>query len=89
MNVCSTCKYTCKGKYSCCEVKPDERKPVTNADKIRAMTDEELAKILCRICPPEKSPTETCFYAIGDNKDGVDCVDELCWLDWLKQEAKI
>lgn len=27
--------------------------PVTNADHIRAMSDEELAKFLCKLIPPE------------------------------------
>lgn len=52
-----------------------ERKPQTNADRIRSMSDEELAKILGNkcICPP----TSEC----------VDCVD--CWLEWLQQPAEI
>ena len=53
----------------------DERKPQTNADKIRSMSDEELAKILGNkcICPP----TSEC----------VNCFD--CWLAWLQQPVKI
>ena len=55
------------------------QKPVTNADRIRAMTDEELAEKLatyvrCDMCP--RWPA-TC--------------EEKCtkyWLDWLKQEAE-
>lgn len=49
---------------------------MTNADKIRAMTDEELAEWLHEHnfnCPP------------------VDCRDEDCagcWLDWLEQEVE-
>lgn len=51
---------------------------VTNADKIRAMTDENLAILLsgmsCRRCPI-------------DCKGGyMSCSD--FWLDWLKQEYK-
>ena len=46
----------------------------TNADRIRAMTDEELAKILGNkcLCPP----TSEC----------VNCVD--CWLEWLQNPAE-
>lgn len=53
---------------------PKPRKPQTNADKIRSMTDEELAKILGNkcICPP----TSEC----------VNCFD--CWLEWLQQPAE-
>lgn len=67
--------------------KPME-KPLTNADRIRMMTGEELADILASMCPPGMTPTETCFYALGDDSDGVDSACDLCWLDWLKQEAE-
>ena len=52
--------------------------PQTNADRIRAMSDEELAKwhkqIIEGYCPV---PTSECRS---------ECKG--CWLDWLKQEAK-
>lgn len=49
----------------------------TNADKIRAMSDEELAGFLNTInnC--------TCSFAMG--KSPCDANDCPCWLDWLKQ----
>ena len=49
-------------------------KPMTNADRIRSMSDEELAKILGNkcLCPP----TSEC----------VNCV--ACWLEWLQQPAE-
>ena len=53
----------------------------TNADRIRAMTDEELAEYICKVqyregdvCPP----THNC---------AVDKACVKCWLDWLKEEA--
>ncbi len=54
---------------------------MTNADKIRAMTDEELSRILSKkYCP---------FYFGGDTgchtKNGG-CFE--CWLNWLKQEVQ-
>ena len=56
--------------------------PITNADRIRSMTDEELAEMMSPIgsgCPPAM-------------RGGVDCSGQIscyrCWLDWLKQEAK-
>lgn len=83
MNVCSTCKYTCKGKYSCREVKPDERKPVTNGDRIRSMTDEELDKFLGEVqwdvanyCGEVTQKQE---YPIPEQRGA--------WLEWLKQEV--
>ena len=52
----------------------EERKPQTNADRIRSMGDDELAKILGNkcICPP--------------SNECVNCFD--CWLEWLKQPAE-
>lgn len=32
---------------------PKPRKKVTNADKIRSMTDEELARVMDMVCPPD------------------------------------
>lgn len=58
---------------------------MTNADKIRAMTDEELAcKIftflcVCTGCPAKKD----CLYERIDKYDN--CVDYIA--DWLKQEV--
>ena len=59
----------------------EEAKP-TNADRIRSMTDEELAKLLegC-VCP--KSP---CPDIDRDTPtDKMRCTK--CWLEWLKQGA--
>ena len=55
-----------------------EAKPVTNADRIQAMTDEELAVEMTAKggCP---------HYCDESEHIGTDCVK--CWLDWLKQEA--
>ena len=60
-----------------------EAKKKTNADRIRAMTDDELADMFDKevsggvICPPNHTHK---YCAAGD------C--QKCWLDWLKQEAK-
>ena len=57
---------------------------LTNVDRIRGMTDEELADYAYKVlgnycCPPEREhATKTC------NDMNTDC--EKCWLDWLKQE---
>ena len=48
----------------------------TNADKIRSMSDEELAEYIC-INAPEACPTGIC--------PGEDFCYK-CWLDWLKKE---
>lgn len=53
----------------------------THADRIRSMSDEELAELFSHLgCP----------YFLGGK---VDCNTEnkgckACWLDWLRQEAQ-
>ena len=56
-----------------------EYRTATNADRIRSMTDEELAELFwiradCELCP-NKEP-----HCSDDCKKH--------WLDWLKEEAK-
>lgn len=63
------------------------QKSQTNGDRIRAMTDEELAELIrdnidCSICKIEVFETITCPGSLM--ADGKDCYDR--WLDWLKQE---
>ena len=53
---------------------------ITRADKIRAMSDDELADLIIReigYC----APTGDC------EKSSNDC--RACWLDWLKQSAEV
>ena len=56
--------------------------PVTNADRIRTMTDEELAEQVCdhtcMLCP-----IEGCEGRIEEGRKK--CKQH--WLDWLKQEV--
>ena len=55
-------------------------KPPTNADRIRAMSDEELANKLCDDnCPPGYRDALVC------GKSGFNC--EECWLNWLQSPA--
>lgn len=56
------------------------QKPITNADRIRSMTDEELAEfigddLMYNICPSD------CF-------EDPDRPCKVCALAWLKQEVK-
>lgn len=55
--------------------------PLTNADRIRAMSDEELVDIYrCNVdCPPGKDYI-TCEKVGGTCKD--------CWVEWLQQPAE-
>ena len=52
----------------------------TNADRIRSMTDEELAEWFGKI------QYDTAYYFSGEDKQEYPYPDG--WLDWLKQEAK-
>ena len=58
----------------------------TNAERIRAMSDEELAEFLiqnrggCRALTTES-------YVCDFYKDDLNTDCKSCWLDWLKQEA--
>ena len=73
----ANCTYFIRGECtaSFCEYR---RKKQTNADRIRAMSDEELAKKLGRGlgCPV----TADCMKMSGECK--------ACWLDWLQQPAE-
>ena len=66
---------------------PIQRKPFTNADRIRAMTDEELADwmttyIFCTECMFFNDDTYTCNYEYRYRKG---CNGAM--LDWLKKEV--
>lgn len=55
------------------------RHVVSNGDRIRSMTDEELADFIFNAdCPPGKNTlaSERC------------CTGVKCWLEWLKEEMK-
>lgn len=59
--------------------------PMTNADRIRSMTDEELAEVLFGSCL-ECMGVEECSYHVGSLKDIPDC--KSCILDWLRAESE-
>jgi hypothetical protein len=63
---------------ACVEYSPE--KPMTNADKIRQMTDEELAEYLC-------DRTSECYHCEGCGKCHYDKEKEMMtgMIDWLKQ----
>ena len=58
-----------------------EKEQMTNADRIRAMSDEELCKFLgeCKFCDICEEGCDNCTYH-------GDCDKRL--LDWLKQPAE-
>ena len=57
-----------------------QSRPVTRGDKLRAMTDKELAGLLSIYCCRNKTYDAHC-ETFGS------C--EACWQDWLKEEAKV
>ena len=88
MATCQICKYAGnpKDKPPCSDCKGyskyEYEKPQTNADSIRAMSDEELAKILvdgfcCNLCKYKDT-------------NRWDCPEECekCCVEWLKQPAE-
>ena len=70
-----------KKKETKTTIEYEELKPKTNADLIRAMTDEELAEII-----PERVDCSECPARIGDYRACKEKCKET-WLDWLKREA--
>lgn len=83
---CPHCLYekthaNCPGCWEGSHYRP---KPMTNADRIRSSTDEELAKIMeyCGCCPPLACP----HNEVGVYVTPQDC--EMCWLEWFKSPAE-
>ncbi len=90
MSKCNTCKFDPKNGgdgWSACDAcihnscLKDGYEPVTNADRIRAMSDEELAEWLerwckdaepCWDCPMNECPLE----------------ESVTWLNWLQQPCE-
>ena len=68
---------------------PKPRKQMTNADRIRAMSDEELAGFIKRLMFSDFKPAckkSTFFSAEHKPECDEDCV--LCIMDWLRQPAR-
>lgn len=78
-HLCGTREEATFSEYSECAAfnKAVDGKPMTNADRIRAMSDEELAMVI--MCPYATEP-EFC------NRLAENCVD--CCLEYLQQPAK-
>lgn len=72
-NVCSDC-------LGGTHFKPRKPRNKTNADRIRAMTDEELAMWINDVTTNALS-----VLALGSNKQTKTI---FYWLDWLKEEEK-
>lgn len=55
----------------------------TNADRIRSMTDEELAEFIAY-----STSCETCVVRKGGSYECHNTNCSTAWLDWLKEEAE-
>lgn len=60
-------------------------KPMTNADCIRAMSDEELANLLCELC----WNGENCYTCPLFSKSCGGLNGLSGWIDWAKQPAEV
>lgn len=54
----------------------------TNADRIRSMTDEELAEFLYNVWKEQDTFSKEVCERCGDTDIGC---QPNCWLDWLRQ----
>lgn len=88
--MCCECKN--KNSYKClqCGIAKNgsreffEQKPITNADRIRAMTDEELDKFLGEV---QWDVANYCGGVIQKQEYPIP-EQRGAWLDWLKQEVR-
>jgi hypothetical protein len=75
-------------RCKCEDYNPRNSKPTTNADKLRAMTDEELAELLTAVA--QKSANKLCESLKTVEVDLSNCNFHILYeahLDWLKQEV--
>ena len=85
MQIAKSCnhKRPCYDDGKCHFTKPCEHQYLTNADRIRAMSDEELAGwIYARI----RITLERAGFSIDEDIPNESVVEST--LDWLRQEAK-
>lgn len=66
----------------------DQKKPQTNADRIRSMTDEELAEFLPISSNFICQPTEECIRNTVTNHCGECERTEECAMKWLRAESE-
>ena len=85
---CNTCKYKAVriGGEPCCDcgISQNYHKPMSQADRIRAMSDEELAEFLS-----ENTNCDCCKIQCKDKLNCPSMSSCYCrWAEWLKSEAK-
>lgn len=75
---CGSPQYMCKCKPNIC----GSVVPITNADRIRAMSDEELAKFIANPCQCAVEPERDGYRECGNDS----CLKHL--LEWLRQPVE-
>ena len=81
---CKYCKADCARRGEDREKECRGYIPMTNADRIRAMSDEELAKWIFGITIGDEPRSWCDFHCQKTGKYGC----EKCALEWLKQPAE-
>jgi hypothetical protein len=77
------CKlYSTVYEHSWCVEGPCDDQTLSNGDKIRSMTDEELAEFLCGVYDEEETDKFICGTIIPNYYEEAIC-------DWLKQPAEV
>ena len=61
----------------------DQKKPQTNADRIRSMTDEELANLFDEV---ETGSFLADKYPCSECTEKINC--DVCFLEWLRAESE-
>ena len=91
MDYCKNCKrWTCGAQGTSHEmsIRCGNFIPPPNADRIRSMSDEEMADYFrnhASMCPDLEENETVCK---GANFTANDEMCQKCWLDWLKSEAE-
>lgn len=66
----------------------DFKTKITNADKIRAMTDEELATLFTKVMAGNSGLRLDGIWPEKGMEENKRYFTRLNWLDWLKKEAE-
>lgn len=98
MKYCKTCVAKCTGAGgegytpNCTTYVQEEKKKMTNADRIRSMTDEELAKFIdavkCCFLYGDECGYPYCHSMKGDYCNGIAEKTNMNHLAWLQSEAE-
>ena len=87
ITICDRCKEyaRCCLNYDGDNCRRNRTVEPTNADRIRSMTDGELAEFLYNVWKEQDTLSKEVCERCGGTDIGC---QPNCWLDWLKQEAE-